>query len=324
MYRYLIVIHIFLLSALACPTSFTQCQDKYFDAGVESNNTLIIPLSKTQSLLYSKQQPPFKILKSNPYLGLYILENQNNKFPYLFSLKESDTLAVISSPIVKTLSNSKPQIGLSQWSQALRRLPFGMINDTCCSLHGLSVEDGIIEKDYLEHFVSTKEFGYADAGFRLGLNNKKAIVTSIDPYMRDQKFLVGDEILYMDKKLVYSTSALMQKILFSKPNTMHHFRIKREGVNIPLKVTFDKRYGGGLLSDTYLERFSLFLDRELNFVATPTNSKIKIADKLVAINGEKVEDIMSVRESIMHSPENLTFLLERNGFQFFIKFRKNK
>lgn len=322
MYRFLLLIQLFLFSALACPTSFTQCSDKYHDSVIEHNNTLLIPLNKTTSLLYTPTVPNLAYIKSNRLLGLYLLKDQNNTYPYIFTLKTSDKLVSLSSQHLKELKLKSPQIGLDKFAYYQGANSLGILNDSCCTLHGIATSKGVIDKSYLEQFVESSESRYADAGIRVKNSSGKVIVRAVDPYFKHGVFKLGDEILYMDRKRVSSASELMRDILFSKVGTTHYFRVQRAGRNLPLKLTFTQRFGGGLLSDTFLERFGFYFDDDL--VVTQSAQKLKVGDKIISINKKKIENMSMFRTEVMNTPYNITLLVERHGFQFFIELNEDK
>ena len=54
-----------------------------------------------------------------------------------------------------------------------------------------------------------------------------------------------------------------EAILFSLPGSEHKVTVRRDGKELVLDVRIAERLGGGLLSDTFLERLGLYLDRQL-------------------------------------------------------------
>ncbi len=63
-----------------------------------TNQTLQIPVQKNQRLIFSKKTPSEKIIKHDPYLSLYLVEDKNIfKHPFRVNMKLSlGTAAIIN------------------------------------------------------------------------------------------------------------------------------------------------------------------------------------------------------------------------------------
>ena len=116
----------------------------------------------------------------------------------------------------------------------------------------------------------------------------------------------------------------MRKILFSKIGTIHKIKIKRDSKYFNIKVKTKKRYGGGYLSDTFLEEKGIYFSPNLTIIKVSNEFDgygLKIGDQLIQVNGNKIDNIADIREHISDFKYFASLLFQRRGFQFFVNIK---
>lgn len=314
----------FSLSLFACSGDFALCKQKFNDAGVAQNGSLAVPIAGSNLLIYTPNTPQADIERANPFLGLYIVKS-SDPFPFPFTLtgaKPAKTIAVdgyIALP-GKVVEGQKGLNRLGRFEHPLADP--ALLMDACCALEGVITRRGVIEKSYLEHFLQSKgSTVYGDAGIRIEPDGPGAEVESVDPFFKANPLRPGDRIRAFDGVAVRNGEALMKQILFGAPGSVHTMEVERSGQRLQCSVTLQQRKGGGLVSDTYLERFGLRFDREMRVLkvgSDPAVSGVMPGDRLLQVNTQMVEFDDDVRAALAEQEERASLLFERDGFQFFV------
>jgi len=321
--RLFLALNFLLINLYACNDSFRSCKSKIRDSKSIQKDTLQIPVLKNKRLIFSKNIPNKKIIKYDPFLSLYLVEDKKSfKYPFRINNKLSlGTATVTTSKAIKGRI-VKHQIGLSSFAKYNKPVyvPSLLLN-SCCSLEGIVSSRGIIEKEYIERFLKVKTLRYSDIGIRVRDEKNFVIVKESNPFIKKNLFKKGDCILKFDGKKVKNSASLMRKILFSKIGSGHKVQIKRNKEIKTFKIKSQKRYGGGYLSDTFLEQRGLFFDKKLRLTSIQREYKsygLHLGDKLLKVNSTVVNTQKDVRDNILKFDEFTSLLFERNDFQFFI------
>ena len=135
-------------------------------------------------------------------------------------------------------------------------------------------------------------------------------------------FEKGDVILSLNGKKAGDAASFMRKILFSKLGTQHRIKVQRNGKVLSLKVLTQLRYGGGFVSDTYLESRGIYFDETLTIIKIKDSFKnygLLVGDRLIGVNGKRVSSSVALQEHISNYKDFSLLLLERENFQFFVK-----
>jgi hypothetical protein len=308
----------------ACSGDFLLCKQKFNDARVAQNGTLVIPVSGSQLLIHTPKVPKAEIERANAFFGLYIVK-ATEPFAYPFVLNSATPLKTIAIDGVIALPGKviEAQNGLNRLGRFEHPLADpAIITDACCLLEGIITKEGVIEKAYIRHFLESEgKVAYGDAGFRLQEGEKRAIVESIDPFIPDNPFRQGDQIIAYDGEHVGTSAWLMQKILLSTPGSPHTIGYMRRGKKYTTDIVLQQRLGGGMLSDTYLEHHGIFFDREMSVTSLGeegTALGIALGDKLLQVNTDMVAFDDEVRNAASKQEEKVSLLFERDGFQFFV------
>ncbi len=312
------------INLYACNGGYTVCKRKIHDSHALTSSQTNIPITKHKRLVFSRTKPKAKILKYDPFLSLYLVEDTKGfRYPFVLYKRSAKGLASINTKSIQESRIKEHQIGLNQFGKMYANVSTpSLILTSCCALEGIGTPQGVIEKPYLQHFLHHKKVVYADIGIRVKNAHRKVRVRAINPFMAGNNFQVNDEILRFDKRRVQNASQLMQWILFSKVGSVHQVKIRRKGKLLTLKVKSKKRKGGGYLSDTFLEFLGLSFDKNLHIIKIEAKAKkygLHLGDRLIEVNEKKISTEEEIVQSISKSKEASELLFERNHFQFFVK-----
>lgn len=326
MLRLFLLYNLLLLNLYACQGGYYTCVKKVKDAKVIKGNSLWIPVKNNKLLIYSKQTPNAKILKYDPFLSLYLVEDRKT-FPYPFELNMRQQLgnAMVDNKRAQEIKIRKKQIGLNSLALYKEKLfSPAIVTSSCCSLEGIVTPKGVIDKDYIKRFLSQGSADYADIGVRVKDEAKFVIVSASNPYIKNNPLKKGDCIISFDSKRVKNASSFMKRVLFSKIGSKHVVKVKRADKIVSYKVTASKRYGGGALSDTFLESKGIYFDKTLHIVRLSKYFKdygLVLGDKLMQVNGVRVTNQKELLRYIENFKDFSTLLFERKNFQFFVNIK---
>lgn len=326
MFRLFIVLQLLLLNLLACEGGYASCIAKAKDSKTFDNSALCIPVKNSKLLVYSSHKPEAKILKHDPFLSLYLIEDQK-KFQYPFDVNMRLQLgsAVINKRAAREGKFLKPQIGLNSLASYSAKLTTpALITSSCCSLEGIVTPRGVIQKEYIKRFLSKESAEYGDIGIRVQDKGSLVVVTATNPYLQNNPFVKGDVLVAFDGKKVINASVFMKKVLFSKVGSKHHVKVKRQGKRVKFSVVTSKRYGGGDVSDTFLEDKGIYFDDSLRIVKLSERFieyGLLVGDRLMQVNGVKVDNQDELREYIEDFKDFSRLLFSRRNFQFFVNIK---
>jgi len=325
--RLFLALHFLFFNLYACKGGYASCIQKAKDAHIVQKEGLRIPLKNAQCLLVTKQTPSGDILKYDPFLSLYLLKDSKPfAYPYDINMHLQLGSAIVNDKEAKEGRFLHDQIGLNSFAKYNQTLPLlpALISSSCCSLEGIATVKGVIQKEYVKHFLQTKQVLYSDIGIRVFDKNNQVIVNARDPFMKDNPFKVNDCIIMFDEQKVQNASVLMRKILFSSLGSKHTLKVKRGAKFLTFKVQSRKRFGGGFLSDTFLEQKGIYFDKTLHVSALKKefrNYGLKIGDRLIQVNGIMVNNQNELRHYIENFKDYSSLLFERNNFQFFVNIK---
>ena len=305
-------------SLIACDAGFESCLKKTQDLSVVSISSLKIPLADNKTLIYS-ETPLETTLKSDPFLHLYLIRTPN-KVRYPFKINKflpSKEVAAIGKTIVCGRV-VQPQIGFEKFARFSKPLASpSIILNGCCELVAIDTSKGVIQKPYIEHFLK-KGAIYGDLGIRLRQSSKKLVVAACNPFIQIP-FQKGDRILALNGRVVPSQAWFEQKILFAPIGSKCKVAVIRKGKKLTLQAKVYKRRGGGFLSDTFLESLGVFVDEKLGVISS-SYAKIHKGDRIIMINGQKVNSQKDIREELS-KVQKTEFLigLNRKGLDIFFR-----
>lgn len=321
--------------------NYSHCKNYYLNASVPVGNTRAIALKhkgKKVYLLQSKTRPNAKILKADPFVGLYLVESGTSKLSYNLLALDSRTLkdpnlATISAKEVKKGKITARQSGYLNYAKFSSPLAQNsVIGNICYQIYGIGVGgNGFLEKKYIDRFLNVGA-SYSDIGVRFDMNVKKPLVRLIDPFFPNNPFMVGDEIVSVNGKKVGSVLDTIWIITNLTQNTSAKIAFKRDGKVHTISIKPDKMYGGLLLSDTFLERFGVAFGEDLEVLSLNDSGHLRLGflkegDKIVWIN-KKEANIHNIKELLSNSQSDeelqqyggkIQLLIHRGEAEFFIK-----
>lgn len=236
-------------------------------------------------------------------------ENIVFKYPYkekkvrLFN-KEGQTNAVIQ----------KRQCGLRLFGRLQPSAQTGtLLHGMCCHGLGLVVPRGVLGPKYINHLLQSDTPVFGDVGFRV---DESMRVRFVNPYY-DIDIQKGMKITGFENRCAYEDAINLHEV-----GTTVTLVTAREG-----KKEFNvyKRFGGGHVSDTFLEPFGMRFDKNLQISTiskgtTAWQKGLRKGDILVEIEHKSVSTPNEVKAELtkQQDKESITYLFERDGFQFFI------
>lgn len=315
------------LTLFSNPLDFKACQLKYQVSSMNVGQAYAFAVNDKYALFYSKEEPAQKVVKRDPFLGLNLIEaDKRFRHSFKFHHRLSDKLSGILPHSITEGRMLSSQIGLNtpaKFSKPLKNST--LITDSACGIVGVSTPDGVIEKEYIKHFLKSKEIVYADVGIRL-IDKNGVCVTARNPFFYNMPFMQHDIIVQMDGEKVASASEVSRRILLSKPKSMHTFIVLRDNKKIKIKVEAQERLSGGLSEDNFLDTMGFVMDEHLVVMQDNVQYGVKKGDKLRLVRGDGVRTSADVRHVLSQEKsdkdKSIALLFQRDGFDFFIHLLK--
>ncbi len=311
---------------------FKHCQAFFQKASLQKGGVALKELPKGVYLYYSKTYPKHaKVIKSDPFVGLYLLQGVPSE--YVYTLRDLDKDALIRSMAsigdkeaieVRLLFKQKGYERYAQISQKTQKN--GVISNICYQMLGLGVGgNGFIETKFIKRFLNQQEPYYGDIGVRLKEDNERLVVVQFDPFFPKNPFLKNDEILAINHQKIHSLAEFEWVVSNLKYQSLVKVEIKRNHKIKEVTLKVNKRYGGFLLKDTFLERYGIALDER--FIITKIGSHLpkgldflKLGDRILWVNRKNVASNPKALREALSAPK-IELLVLRKGFEFYIKVR---
>ncbi len=332
MFRLFIILNLFVAALLACEGGYDSCKQKVIDSNTIVEQSIEIPIEENQRLIFSEKTPSCTVIKSDPFLGLYLVEDAVGfEYPFKINVGISSGVAAINKTSAQEGKIIKKQIGLTSLAQFSKKISSpAIITNSCCSLEGIVTPKGIIEKEYIERFLSTEDTNYADIGMSVSDTKADVIVDALSPFVKNNPFKGGDTILSLDGNKVKNSATLMREILFAKIGSSHKVEIKRDSKIVTIEVVAQKREIGEFKKFANPEekakvqkneKYGFEFDKNLKIVKISEKSKkygLKLGDKLLQTNGVAIKNQQELLKKVSDSKDGTTLLFERDNFQFFV------
>ncbi|MEA2092223.1 MAG: Pdz/Dhr/GlgF, partial [Campylobacterota bacterium] len=187
MFRLFLALNFLLLNLFACKGGYESCKLKITHSKSIQNQTLQIPVPKNQRIIFSSYIPNAKVIKHDPFLSLYLIEDRVN-FKHPFKINNHLSLGIASVDKKRAIEGRilKKQIGLNSFATFSE--PFSapaLLLNSCCALEGIVTPNGIIEKEYVERFLKSKSSDYGDIGIRVEDKKGLVLVKRVNPFLKD-------------------------------------------------------------------------------------------------------------------------------------------
>ncbi len=320
-----------LFSASFVYPNFKQCYNKEVKSIVYFGDTKAVAVSKHYAVAYSKIKPKYPYVKHDPFLSLYLFYSKKILHP--IKLKNTDKLSLgewlasIDEDSLYVGNFAKRGEGLNiYFEQNGKTPPNSIISCLCCQAYGIGIGGGkFISSKFLNKFLNSKEVFYGDIGVRFAKLGRKVVVSAVNPLFKNQQLKVGDIIKKINANKIKSVENAQNLILFQKRNQSVKVEFLRKNALHSIKIKVQKRYGGGELSDSFLETRGLFLDKFLKITKITKDSYgaksgLHIGDKLLQVDRKSVTITQDIRRIFSKTKKKeINLLFQRGEFQFFVK-----
>jgi hypothetical protein len=287
---------IFLLAKIV---DFTPCYKKY------SYIKNLVPITYTRSVTFTK---PKEYLYYDPFTGMYVVKAKNKKIVrFSYNPKLGWWMAGIKKNAVYAGTYASKMIFFYPAHLSVFAPRNSVITDLFCRAYGIENNGGLIEGDYINHFVKYGYFG--DIGLYV---DEKMVIKYFDPfYVSGVKR--GDKILKINGKKA-NVDTYKKYVLFGKIGNYVYVKTNRKS----LKIKVRKR----VYNFTPLLRFGIVINKHLDVIRLPKwieeRTFIYPPAKLVAINGLEVSSFEQVRKI---DTKHVTITLEKDGIRITVELK---
>lgn len=280
-------VFVLAFTPLAAALDFGACQSYYKQAtaNIDSVRVYSILYDDTHHLIAFSQKPlrSQRIIKSDPFLGLYLF---SGKLPKSYRLKPLDSfahtlgLAAVSATHAlqgKVLNFEKGVFDLGKFSTTLPK--DSVISTICYQSYGISAYGQyFVPKLLIDRFLSPRGGRYGDIGVRVIPNTqshanpkypKGVIIEQLDIFFPKTFLRLQDTILSINGKAIESMADFEWIVADLTPESNARVEVLRGNRVLSGELRVGKRYGGGLLQDTFFERYGVVIDRDLTIRAMP-------------------------------------------------------
>lgn len=326
---------IFFVATALFAVNFEPCYQKNSSAIYNFNGYTGVGLDSKTLLIVAPDMPDaikgLEITKRNTHLGVLLAKT---KTPINFIKLVPTDKALLKEVAVITKNNYEVgkilsrQMGFDTASFS-KAVPIGSVLGIKCYMAvGIGVgKDRFIETKYIEHFLATTPLIYGDVGVRFSKKTNKPIAHLVNPYT--QKLLkVGDEILSVNNTKINTALEFEDLVIFSSPPKELLIKVLRGKKTLTFKMPLQKLISKSYETETFLESFGVFFDKNLKIIkildkSKAQNKRLKVGDTLLAIDQQNLSKPQEVAQYISKKPNQISnFLFQRDGFQFFIKLEK--
>jgi hypothetical protein len=279
---------------------------------IDSNHSFAFIPNQINLNIKSKD---INISKRDPILGLSLFESKikftNNKEPIKIRIPRKPHRFVMTKNMYTLGYISKPQIGLNfgEFSEILDD-NLRIING-CCATNGITIGNNkFIDIDFISHFINSSNSELSDLGIFFIDKNSSIFIKYSNPFFENNKFLEGDEVLYVNNHRPEKLEKLLKNILFSKVGSVFQFEVLRNKELLEFNMTTAELKSGGLLSDSFMENLGIWFDEGL-FVANIhkksafAKNDLKPNYKIININDIEVKSEEDIKKYFSSQKKNM-------------------
>ncbi len=314
--RFFASVFLFTVTVLfGCNSEFSSCLKKVQDLHVIQKNALVIPLEKHTLVFSTQKLHGYKFY--DPFLNLYMFPSKNVSYPFKWNkYLKTKKLAAINNKVVcgKIVQD---QVGLDKFGLFSKSLSnSAVILNSCCELIAINTPKGIIQKRYLQRFLSGKN-SYGDIGIRVKMSNKCVIVDTVNRLIHSP-FKKNDILLKINDRRIVSMRSFEEKILFAPIGKFYQISVMRNKKKKNFRVKVLERKGGGFLCDTFFEVWGVYIDKNLRVVRS-SYKNLHVNDKIFMIDKQKVQTQKGIQRALSDVGDIFRIGLNRKGLDIFIE-----
>lgn len=330
--RWLILALLWLGSEGLWAYDFSRCGERIELSSERVDDSYGVAIDESRLLHYAKTPPKsHKILKSDPYIGLYLLEAKTPKIPLeLRDLTPAVLGDILGSGTPRGFVQGKVTARMSGWlayAHFSQEVPANaIISSVCYQFYGLGVGGNrFIESGYIRRFLASKGAHYGDLRVRFDPSLSRPTIAFIDPFLEENPFRLGDVILTLEGQAVKNREELENRIYDLKPHTLARVSVKREGEVVSFVARVEERDGGMLRPDSFLKRSGLRFSPAwvVEAIEAPQSKgfeRLEVGDRILRVNGvEMSEGKEGLRLLSRFAGEEMSWLIRRGDFEFFIR-----
>ena len=265
-----------------------------------------------------------KIIAYDRFKGLCLFEDTTKKPFYLAKHKTKLYFCQSGKRKTATIQFLPSSIYPGRIKEIVRER--GALFGECCHLSGIFDLGGewfdVTSIKKLLH----KDTKHSDIGVRFSLKGKYTVIKRVDPFLK-LPLLPGDRVVKIDKIKNPTLKQVRDKIDSCKVGRKIFIEVMRNKRRFSYRVGCFKRVGGGKISDTFLEAFGIWFDKDLQIIEIDKNGLgykrgLRKGDKLLKVGKRKVNSWIDVQEVLSSYAVNKSIpraiLWERDSFQFFL------
>lgn len=334
-----VFVFLFCLGVSLYAYDFEACEKKSSSFLEKVGNTYgvaIKALNKERAVLfvYSPRVKPkgYKILKHDPFVGMYLLESKRKLEPIALrtiskDIIEDEMASVTPYNSVSGKIATRMQSPIDFATLNVPTFNNSVISTVCEHIYGIGIGgNAFIEKDYLERFVNSDAVYYGDIGVRVELNPYGEVgVKVIDPFFKNNPFKYNDVILAINGEKISNLASFHRIVFDLERNSVALVEIKRNGEILEVPVSVDKRRGGMLLKEDFLGRVGIAIDDDFTITHIDSDAKdgferLRVGDKVLRINQKTTPKGYNAIIHLLgeYPDETQRWLISRDDFQFFI------
>ncbi|RAX59233.1 hypothetical protein CCZ01_00365 [Helicobacter monodelphidis] len=336
----------FIVTILVCgflgnflwAADFSRCAERISLSMEKVGNSYAVAINQNELLYFGKKAPNgFHIIKSDPFVGLYLLEAKKKMVPLeMKDLNEESMKGILGVGTTTNYETGKVtgrMNGFLDYAQFSAPTPQNsVITSICYQFYGLGTGDGFIESSYLKRFLDGDQFVYGAIGALFVEKDEQIIVDYVEPFIEGIKLEAGDIIIEFNKKPVTSFNEFLQSIYELTPNTEVPIKISRNGNLEDISTAVFQRTDGMLLPHHYLSALGVRFTPDWVVTAiedTPEGAgfeNLQVGDQILRLNNQEMpaDFVEGAKIISVASKGPMRFLIDRNGFQFFVTTNKKK
>lgn len=322
---------------------FKACEQKAALSMERVGKTYGVAIAKRSSttsvlFVYAPKQKPigYKILKHDPFVGMYLLESKQRLEPVEIKvipkeILEDEIASIHPNASVSGKIATRMQSPVDFATLNIPTFENSLISRICDHSYGIGIGgNAFIEKTYLERFINGDVY-YGDIGVRAVETRGGVEVDVVDPFFPGNPFRYQDIIISIDGEQIPNLASFRRIVFDLQKGRVVSVQIERKGVVKEVQVAVDGLRGGMLLPEDFFSRVHFDIDEEFVITRVGREAKdgfenLRVGDKVLRINQEEVpkgkQEI--IRLLGKYPDQEQLWLISRNDFQFFLQVNRKK